>query len=342
MSPLETLLTSRLANLVGWVFLHFLWEGVAIAGALGLALIALRSRSSNTRYAACLVAMGAMLAAPIATFVVLSGAFLPHAALDVGPAGVALSPANRVELLAPLFALFWVVGALLQQARMLLTWLRVQRLRRRGARLAPNAWQEALDSMRAALGVRVPVRLLESASVRVPTVVGWVSPVVLVPASAFLRLAPEQLRMVLAHELAHIRRHDYLVNLVQVAVEALFFFHPAIWWLSHRLRAEREYCCDDLAVGLSGDPLGYARALERLESLRCGDSRLVLASTGGNLMKRIQRLIRPEIPPRGGFTLGALPLALLAAAGLTDRGRRARAPGRGARPRGTSGPAGAR
>ena len=111
------------------------------------------------------------------------------------------------------------------------------------------------------------ISLLESRLVDVPTVVGWIKPVVLLPVSALAGLSAEQLEAILAHELAHIRRHDYLVNLLQTLVETLLFYHPAVWWLSGRIRAERENCCDDLAVSLCGDPVTYASALADLEAL---------------------------------------------------------------------------
>ena len=124
-----------------------------------------------------------------------------------------------------------------------------------------------------------------------PTVIGWLKPVVLLPASALAGLAPNQIEAILAHELAHIRRHDYLVNLCRRVVETLLFYHPAVWWLSRRIRAERENCCDDLAVSLCGDPVAYAAALAELEGLRSTTGDLVLAATGGSLLQRVRRLL---------------------------------------------------
>ena len=108
------------------------------------------------------------------------------------------------------------------------------------------------------------ITLFESTLVDVPTVIGFVKPVILLPASVLGGLTPQQLEAILAHELAHIRRHDYIVNLLQSLLETLLFYHPAVWWLSRRIRIEREHCCDDLAVSLCGDPLVYARALADL------------------------------------------------------------------------------
>ena len=135
------------------------------------------------------------------------------------------------------------------------------------------------------------VRLLESTIVDVPTVIGWIKPVILMPASALAGLTPHQLEAILAHELAHIRRHDYLVNLLQTVVETLLFYHPAVWWLSRRIRAERENCCDDLAVSLCGDPYTYAQALADLEELRAPGRHLAMAANGGSLAERVRRLL---------------------------------------------------
>jgi hypothetical protein len=122
----------------------------------------------------------------------------------------------------------------------------------------------------------------------------------LLPVSALAGLSPQQLEAILAHELAHIRRHDYLVNLLQTLVETLLFYHPAVWWLSHRIRIERENCCDDLAVSLCGDPYAYARALADLEALRGDAGRLALAVTGGSLLHRVRRLLgAPSHDSRG-------------------------------------------
>src|SRR5207253_9760034 len=135
-----------------------------------------------------------------------------------------------------------------------------------------------------------PIKLLESAAVEVPTVIGWIRPIVLLPAASLSGLSMQQIEMVLAHELAHIRRHDFIINLMQSVVETLLFYHPAVWWISRRIRVEREHCCDDLAVAVFGNPLQYARALTRFEELRL-DAQSVLAANGGSLIARIRRLV---------------------------------------------------
>jgi len=140
--------------------------------------------------------------------------------------------------------------------------------------------------------------------VEVPTVIGWLRPVILLPASALTGLSAEQLEALLAHELAHIRRYDYLINLLQTTIETLFFYHPAVWWVSAQVRQEREHCCDDLPVAACGDVLTYARALTALEQLRGSEPQLAVAASGGSLLVRIQRLLRGRAPALYGFESG--------------------------------------
>jgi uncharacterized membrane protein len=144
-------------------------------------------------------------------------------------------------------------------------------------------------------------------------VIGCVSLAVLVPSSAFATLSPDQLRAVLAHELSHIRRGDHWINSVQIAIETILFFHPAVWWLSGRIRLEREHCCDDVAVRSVGSPKVLAEALMRLEALRSRSPLTALSSNGGLLMNRIARMLAAphrNAPP----TLGWVPATVLVSA----------------------------
>src|SRR5256884_633639 len=161
-----------------------------------------------------------------------------------------------------------------------------------------------------------PGRLGHSTVVQGPAVLGWVGPVILLPASALTGLTPLQLEALLAHELAHVRRYDYLVNLIQSVIETLLFYHPAVWWISARVRDEREHCCDDLAVAVCGDAHFYASALLGMERLRVTTPTLVLTAAGGSLMARVRRLVGP--PPVEIFsrwTAGVLAASLVLAAG---------------------------
>lgn len=216
----------------------------------------------------------------------------------------------------PWFVSGWLIGVLALSLRLLAGWRKVQRMQRQGTTPAPAAWQECLSRLAARLRIRMPVKLVESALVEVPTVIGWLKPMILLPAAALAGLDARQLEALLAHELAHIRRHDYLVNLLQTAIETLLFYHPAVWWLSRRIREERELCCDDVAVTACGDGMVYARALATMEALRSAPA-LTLAANGGPLLARIRRIAAGSNPnpdrTRAALTLSGFALVSLVA-----------------------------
>jgi beta-lactamase regulating signal transducer with metallopeptidase domain len=223
----------------------------------------------------------------------------PAAALPEVSAGFRLVPRDWrawLDRSLPALVAAWAAGVALLSLRFMGGWLLAQRLRRSGFPGRAAAWQETVDRLARALGIARSVRLLESVLIEVPAVIGWLRPVILLPASTLLGLSPVQLEAVLAHELAHVRRFDYLVNLLQTLAEALLFFHPAVYWVSRRMRLEREQCCDDAAVALCGDAVSYARALADLEEMRLGAAALGMAATGGSLRHRIARLLGQPAP----------------------------------------------
>ena len=175
----------------------------------------------------------------------------------------------------------------------------VERLKR-ATREVDEAVSFRLRVLAQRLGVGRTVHVFASEVVRVPTVVGWLRPVILLPVSVITGLPAAHLDAVLAHELAHVRRHDYLVNALQAIVETLLFYHPAVWWCSRQIRIEREHCCDDLVVEACGDRVGYARALAQLEELRGLEPMLSLNATGGRLIARVRRVLgHPPVAERG-------------------------------------------
>ena len=153
----------------------------------------------------------------------------------------------------------WFTGVVALSLRLLAGWLIVRRMATHGAADAVPEWRELSPGSRDGSTSRARSASCISALVEVPTVIGSLRPVVLLPVSALAGMSPSQLDAILAHELAHIRRHDYLVNLLQTLVETLLFYHPAVWWLSRRIRIERENCCDDLGGGVCGDPKSPTR-----------------------------------------------------------------------------------
>ena len=212
----------------------------------------------------------------------------------------------------------WFTGVLLFSLRPLSGWNTMRRLSTKQTSTVPSDLLKLLRETAESLGVTQAVRIFQSSLVTVPLVTGVLRPTILLPASIVTGLPPVQLRAILAHELAHIRRHDQLVNLWQTLVETVFFYHPLVWWLSHQIRCERENCCDDLAVSVSGGQIEYSRALLAVEDLRGTASALMLSSHGGSLSSRIRRLVTGE-PSRHRFGVLSLvaTLVLLAGIGVT-------------------------
>ena len=307
--------------------LHSLWQCALIALLLAGALALLRGSASNVRYVAACCAMALMLLLPSATvwkfLSSTSSARMDDASEVAGAPGEFViepapggrlyekpvtasagspqpawneSPTERAARLLPWLTVVWLAGVMLLSARMLGGLVIARRMKLRGARPVSGLWRERAAEIARKLSVSSPVKVLESSLVCVPTAVGWLRPAILLPASAFTGLTPQQLEAVLAHELAHVRRNDYLVNVLQTGVETLLFYHPAVWWVSRQIRTEREHVCDDMVVRVTGDAMTYARALTRIERLRTTAPRLAMAADGGSLRSRVSRLV--EGPPR--------------------------------------------
>jgi uncharacterized protein (TIGR03435 family) len=308
---------------LGWTLVHFLWQGALLA-ALYAAVRSLVSRTEG-RYALACVALAAMMAAPVVTWCVLGpsdGVAAPapnvtaRVPSDVPSSPIALPPAVRTTVPGAPYTpwmrwavAIWLVGASGLSVRLLGGWAMAERLRWTMTRSAPLEWCDAVRRLSGRLGVARAVSLRVSAMVQSPVVIGAWRPLVLVPVGMLTGMPAAQVEALLLHELAHIRRHDYLVNLLQSVAEALLFYHPAVWWVSAHIRAEREQCCDDAAVAVSGDVLEYVNALAELVAVR--PARLAaVAANGGSVADRIARLLGEARPAnRRGTILGGIVLA---------------------------------
>lgn len=291
---------------LGVALIHLLWQGALIAVVVALLQLRLRRAPSSARYA---MALGGLLLVPIA-FVVTLLASRQSGTLAWLPAMAASLPRFLPWLVA-----LWLAGVVLFALRALGGWCLLQRLRRRVQ--PPALWlSNQFDALRLRAGLGSRLSLGLSAEVDAPCALGFWRPLVLLPLSALTALSPEQLQAILAHELAHIRRHDYLVNLLQRALEVVFFYHPAVWWLSHQVALEREHCCDDAAIALCGDRATYARALLALAGARAPV--FSMAATGGALPQRLRRILgqasafRPWRLAAGMLVLAGLSVALVA------------------------------
>ncbi|MDR3703456.1 MAG: GWxTD domain-containing protein [Candidatus Sulfopaludibacter sp.] len=322
MTGLQDWMTSPAARALAWALVHFLWQGAAIALllAVGLGLC----RAARVRYALACGAMVAMVLAFGVTLAVCWPANTASSKLPVGPrAALRLTPLparghgaipTPPEPAPPRwFVPAWLGGVSLFYLYSLVAWMAATRLKIRGTIPAPLEWQERLRSLAAQLGLRRTITLLESCLTDVPVVIGYFRPVILLPLGLLTGLSSDQVEAILIHELAHIRRYDYLVNGMQTLVAGLLFYHPAVWWVGSLMRSEREHCCDDVVVDLQGDARGYAVTLARLELSRGTVREPALAATGGNLMKRVHRLMQqPEGPRMAAPLLSAAVLAATA------------------------------
>src|SRR5262245_43909293 len=309
MNGLDLPTLGTLVATLGWTLLHFLWQG-AIAGVLfGLALALTSRGSALIRYRVACVFLAVLGACPVITFIWLSpeqaagtAAALKAPVTMIMLTSAAASAANDWRVLIdpwlPWTVLVWAAGVTFMTGRLLVEWREVRRLTQLDIKPLSAEWQRRVARLRDSLGVRRTVSVLQSARVNVPLVIGWLKPVILVPVGAFVGLTPTQLELILMHELAHIRRNDYLVNLIQVVVETLLFYHPVVRWVSRVLREERENCCDDLVVASSGDALGYARALTELAGAQSLALQTSVGSDGGKLMNRIKRIVAVREPAR--------------------------------------------
>jgi len=328
-------------QVTGWTLIHFVWQGGLLVVATATALRLCRRRSSEARYAIACIGLTAMLAAPAVTAAVswvpasalmpggsetpaVSAArspfTMPQTANDGSSPSVRGAAGTRIRLdeWLPFVVWAWLAGVALLLARFAGGCWRVHRLRVASLADAVSPWQSASERLAARLQLSITFRVVESGLVDAPSVIGWIRPVVLLPVSAVTNLAPVQIEAILAHELAHIRRRDYAVNLLQTAAETLLFYHPAVWWVSARVREEREHCCDDVAVELCGAPTAYAEALAELASWRARATALAVAATDGLLLARVRRLLRvpEEDEPRSINGLVILALGTLLAAGV--------------------------
>jgi len=350
MQTLQNIFQAQIIQNLGWVLVHFVWQAAAVAFILAVTLKMLKKHSANLRYLIACLALIFIVVLPVMTIRMIG--FSPASLDYVQSIPIAIPqtdttsqmaielpltespplpipPAPRISLkdrfiefvepALPFIVLGWLFGVFGLSLWHLGGWTQLQRLRRQMVKPVPYTLKAKLQSFADLLGIKKSISLMESALVQVPTVVGHLKPLILLPASALTGLTPQQLQAILAHELAHIKRHDYLFNILQTVVEILGFFHPAVWWISHKIRVERENCSDDLALSLCPDKLSYAHALTTMEEIRSDRLNLAVAASGGSLFERICRLLSKDNKRQSKLTWlpSAVSIALLLAIVIT-------------------------
>ncbi len=311
---------AHLIDSLGWTLLHFMWQG-ALIGGVTAALLGLMARArAEHRY---LVACSALLAcliwpalelvqrlgvAPGANHSVLFASSLDSLVnIKQGDgAGVGAQLQQRLSIIVGI----WAVCAAALTLRLVLGLLWIEQVGQRAGQLAAPEWQARLGRMAAQFSIGRTVQLRIVDQLASPVTAGWWKPVILMPASLMSGMPPDLLEALLAHEMGHIKRHDYVINLIQNAIEIVLFYHPAVWWISRQVRNERETIADDLAARQLGEPRRLALALSELEKFQFSTHHLAQAANGGDLMSRIKRLVRPE--EQGSSWKAAIPVLALA------------------------------
>jgi beta-lactamase regulating signal transducer with metallopeptidase domain len=309
---------------LGWTVVHSLWQATLIALLSGVLMIALRKKAAKTRYLVSNLALFSVLVAAIVTFFIYFD-FTKEAGqvVFVPDSETVIETSSRFEtsptLATPtlnsategplsidglkayfnrhiyLIVTIWAMGVALFMLRLLGSISYVYYLKSRLNFPVDEYWQELLDGLKNRVGVQKGIELLESAMVRSPIVIGHLKPVILFPIGAINRLNPDEVEAILAHELAHILRNDYVFNIIQSVIEALFYFHPAVWWISAQIRNERENCCDDMAIELCGNAMNYAKSLVSVQEMAYYSPQMAMAFAGksnkNQLLLRVQRVL---------------------------------------------------
>jgi beta-lactamase regulating signal transducer with metallopeptidase domain len=302
---------------VGITLLHSLWQAALLAAVAGTLLLLTRHTGSALRYKLLCTLMlffvavvgytfcGQLLAGRNAAAIANSSFTVYGSAAVSKQSSVGLSADSRVIQLVTactvffnqyswLLVLVWFVFFLVRFVKLLLGMVNVDRLRYYKTNMVADAWEQKFNELCNRLHVKQPVLLMESAVLKIPVLIGYLKPVILIPAGMLTQLSAAQVEVILLHELAHVRRHDYLVNLVQNGIDTVFFFNPAILWISALVRTERECCCDDIAVLETKNRQQFVQALisfNQYSSTLKTCSLSWLNGGKGQLLRRVQRIV---------------------------------------------------
>lgn len=337
MSFLQDIFSEQFIYSLGWTLLHSLWQGVLIGLIISIAMIFLHKYSARLRYFINSIGLFAVAAFAVITFVASytsynpEPGYIPEFAAITAESGIQISssesPAEEsmnLEALLntiadyardyfPLFTGIWILGMFAMMLRFLGGYALVRRYKHHRVKPVMGEWNRKFKELARSIGVNQKVRLLESALVRIPVAIGYFKPVVLIPLGALNGVPAMQMEAILVHELAHIRRRDYLVNMIQSLLEVVFFYHPVVWWLSGNIRIERENICDDIAITQTGNTMEFAKALTNIQEINLGSPALAAGLSGKNKNRLLNRIRRINGKPRvqSGFAEGFIAASIL-------------------------------
>jgi len=255
---------------LGKTIVHSLWIGLLIMGLLRLMLHHISAKFPNVRYGISVSALLLLICSLIAAFIIVYKPTAPH---DLFATGRTISPLSlnllldssgrtlyKSTYLFSAFSYLYLAGTVFMLFRFAVSLKYVRSLRRSDNEIAQE-WQTRFSRISRSLGIRRSIELLESHHVKSPLLIGFFKPAVIVPAGMITHLPLDQIECILMHELYHLKRRDHLVNIMQLFLEGILFYNPAVWIISSYIRNEREHCCDDKVIHSTNDPVIYARAL---------------------------------------------------------------------------------
>ncbi len=321
---LKAIFNDNIINALGWSLFNTLWQGVILAFVVGIILYILRYKSSNLRYIISLFSLLLIVGLSIFNFInnyssvsdlnaVFVNPDLNIADKDEGrtifidikkqkqgysilknlPGFVLKSKLQVISKYFPTIVYLWFIGIIFFQIKFLFSFFYLNRLKRINTWSMSKYWDAKFNKIRATLKLNKTVQFLESNLIKTPMILGYFKPVILIPVELLTGMPSNQIESVIAHELAHIKRNDYIINVLQTIIETIFFFHPAVWYISAKIRDERENCCDDIAISLNNDSIAYAKALVCIQELNLQKHYSAVAFSGRkkHLLNRIKRMI---------------------------------------------------
>jgi len=333
MNFLYEFIPKQFINAIGWTIFHSIWQAVIAAILVGSILITCNQKSARIRYNLTLTAIFILFAASIVTFYKVYNSIEPEPVhlktnnlvlnSDKITGLTAISPTNETEIFdniknlfnryLPFIVIGWLLGVIIFSFRIMGGLLYVQRLRKIGLKTPDEQWQVILNNISRKINLKCVVNIFESSLIKIPVAIGYFKPIILFPLGILSCMPQNQVEAIIAHELAHIKRNDFIVNLIQTFIEAFFFYHPAIWWISSVINRERENCCDDIAIDYCLDSTVFSKALFNLQETCMQERNVVPAALGkrNNLYRRIKRMNSTNSSVSYGIRFAAFALLFL-------------------------------
>jgi len=312
-------LNEQTINALGWNLFHIIWQGFLLAFILAVILQFLKNKSAQIRYLVAYLSLFLLVALSVYNFsnnLNRTTNITSHEIIDNGNFELddknltgfsnteSLNPMfdqlktkiKKIDKYFPLIVNLWLFGVLISILKFILGFLYTQKLKNNYIQEISGIWHKKFKCLQAQLKVNKVIRYLESGLVKSPVVIGYFKPCILIPAEMLTGMPSNQIEAIIAHEIAHIRRNDYILNVLQSLVETLFFFHPAVWFISSQIRKERENSCDDLALTVCKESTVYAKALVSIQelSLKRHYSAVAFSGRKKHLLNRVKRMIMKQ------------------------------------------------